>query len=100
MPAQFYFIPDQEIGTAYVRDEPGVCNVGVNIVDISGTNLVTNKTLYRKITINLMDKQTFEHGSDVTRISNESLITDAVNQEVDIDIPFLKALALHCSLSR
>ena len=124
--AQFYFIPDQEVGTAYVRDEPGVCNVSVTIVSVSGhqpavtavepnpeengdgtikitlaevggsikksilrvsgTNLVTNKTLYREITISLMDKQSFEYGSYVTGISNESPITDAVNQEVDIDI--------------
>ena len=57
-----------------------------SIIRVSGKNLTTNKELYREITINLMDKQSFAHGDDVTCISNTSPISDESNQEVDITV--------------
>ena len=123
--AQFYFIPDQLIGTAYVQDEPDICEVWTDIlpvegyeaavtsyvtnadaggdgaikvtlaktgnkvkksiIRVSGRNLVTNKTLYREIVINLMETQSFAHGDDVTAITNTPVISGAGN-EVDITI--------------
>ena len=43
------------------------------------------QTIYRDISINLMDTQEFAHGSDVTRITNEPTVTGPLN-EVDIMI--------------
>ena len=50
-----------------------------------GDNVATNinKYIYREIIVNLMETQKFEHGTDVTYISNPPIM-DQVNQPVDI----------------
>ncbi len=55
--------------------------VSGRVGDDEATNI--NKYIYREIIVNLMETQKFEHGTDVTYISNPPII-DMLNQPVDI----------------
>lgn len=86
-------VPDGSIKVTLQQPGTAVKKSIIRISGRKGDNVATNvnKYIYREITINLMEKQSFANGSDETRITNTPTVTGA-NNEVNISLYLPKDL--------